>query len=202
MKKIIILSAIFVMFVGACTAGVGKKDASIVSFEGFASSVNWSLNETSKYFTFTSPDEQVVFALSSNFSLTTPYDYVMEIDATPFINAGLDITKLPEGMFVDNKIVLGYDLSTVDNNEENVVSAFEAVFNLDSSLIGYHAALDHYGLNLGNGNMFEWAKDFTTNDKDIVYVLNPQLFADAGVNLASIDGWILAEVEVDRKSVV
>lgn len=38
--------------------------------------------------------------------------------------------------------------------------------------IGYHAALDHYGIDLENGNMFEWAKDISTNDKDIVFVLN------------------------------
>ncbi len=39
---------------------------------------------------------------------------------------------------------------------------------------------------LGNGNMFEWAKDMQKNDKDIVFVLNPQPFIDAGVDPAKV----------------
>lgn len=120
----------------------------------------------------------------------------MVLDATPFINAGLDTTLLPEGVFVDNKIVFGYNLSETGVNVQDVVPAFEAVFNLDSSLVGYHAALDHFGLSLGNGNVLEWAKDFTTNDKDVVFVLNPEMFVEAGVNPESIEGWVYAEVEV------
>ena len=99
-------------------------------------------------------------------------------------------------VFVDNKIVFGYDLGSEGVNVQDVVPAFEATFNLDSSLVGYHAALDHYGLSFGNGNVFEWAKDFTTNDKDIVFVLNPQTFIDAGVDVEAIEGWVFAKVEV------
>lgn len=61
--------------------------------------------------------------------------------------------------------------------------------------IGYHEALDHYGIKLGNGNMFEWAKNMATNDKDIVFVLNPEPFIAAGADPSRIDGWIFAKVE-------
>lgn len=70
--------------------------------------------------------------------------------------------------------------------------------------IKYHADLDHYGVDVGNGNMFEWAKDMETNDKDIVYVLSPQVFIDAGVDPENVDGWLFAKVNVmdkDGKSV-
>lgn len=209
MKKILVLSLVLVFILGACTTKVEEepvvetpveevpvKDPSIISFGDFANNVNWILEDESMYYMLTAPDEQVKFYLSADFSFTNPYDYKMEIDATPFIIAGLDTTLLPEGVFVDNKIVFGYDLGSEGVNVQDVVPAFEAVFNLDSSLVGYHAALDHYGLSLGNGNVLEWAKDFTTNDKDIVFVLNPQIFVDAGVNPESIEGWVFAEVEV------
>ncbi len=211
MKKIIILAVLLIVFLGACTAKVVEvpvvetpvtetpvveKDPSIVSFANFATNVNWTLDDATKFYTLTSPDAQVVFSLSSDIAFTTPFDYKMEIDATPFINAGLDTTLLPEGVFVANKILFGYDLGNTGVSVQDVVPAFEAVFNLDSSLVGYHAALDHYGLSLGNGNVLEWAKDFATNDKDVVFVLNPQIFVDAGVNLETLEGWIFAKVEV------
>lgn len=211
MKKILILAILLVVVLGACTAKVEEepvvetpvvetpveeKDPSIVSFTDMTNYVNFQLDDVNKFYTLTSPDNQVVFSLSSEIAVTTPFDYKMVIDATPFINAGLDTALLPEGVFVDNKIVFGYDLGSEGVNVQDVVPAFEAVFNIDPTLVGYHAALDHYGLSFGNGNAFEWAKDFTTNDKDIVFVLNPQTFVDAGVDVAAVEGWIFAKVEV------
>jgi len=54
--------------------------------------------------------------------------------------------------------------------------------------LSYHAALDHYGIQLPAGK-FEWAKDAATNDKDIVFVLAAQPFADLGVDVQNIEGW-------------
>ena len=51
-----------------------------------------------------------------------------------------------------------------------------------------------------NGNKFEWAKDLSANDKDIVFVLDPQVFTDAGVDVANVNGWIFAKVEVMDES--
>jgi hypothetical protein len=62
--------------------------------------------------------------------------------------------------------------------------------------IGYHEALDHYGIKLGEGNLFEWAKDDKTNDKDLVLVLNPEPFLAAGVDPALLTNWVFAKVEV------
>jgi hypothetical protein len=52
-------------------------------------------------------------------------------------------------------------------------------------------------VNLGGGNLFEWAKDMGTNDKDIVFVLNPEPFIAAGVDPGKIRGWDFAKVTVD-----
>ena len=68
------------------------------------------------------------------------------------------------------------------------------------NVIGYHGALDHYGVSIGAGNLFEWAKDLRANDKDIVFVLNPSPFIDAGVDIAGIQGWVFAKVTVDDEN--
>jgi hypothetical protein len=44
--------------------------------------------------------------------------------------------------------------------------------------------------------MFEWAKDLSTNDKDIVFVLDPGPFIAAGVDPGRIEGWVFAKVPV------
>ncbi len=45
--------------------------------------------------------------------------------------------------------------------------------------------------------MFEWAKDMDKNDKDLVFVLDPQPFIDAGTDPANTEGWVFGKVKVD-----
>jgi hypothetical protein len=130
-------------------------------------------------------------------------DVEFVFDATPFIAAGLDISRLPmeDGIkyeFEDGTFMYHFELGD-DKFPATAAASFEATFaeivKTQRSRIGYHAALDHYGIALGNGNMFEWAKDLTKNDKDIVWVLNPEPFIQAGVDPAKISGWVFAKVE-------
>lgn len=209
MKKIALIS-LLLFVIAACSAEVEEevieeepveeveveKDPSVLSFNEMTMWVNYSLDDVTKFYTLTSPDEQVTFSISSDLAFTSPYDYTMVIDATVFIDAGLDVSLLAEGLLVDNKLVYGYELVNANTQSSDVVSAFEAIFTFDPSLVGYHESLDHYGLSFGNGNVFEWASDFSTNDKDLVFVLNPQPFIDAGVDVNIIEGWTFALVEV------
>jgi hypothetical protein len=61
-------------------------------------------------------------------------------------------------------------------------------------------AMDHYGVNLGGGNLFEWAKDLAANDKDIVFVLDPAPLIAAGADPARVAGWTFAKVTVDDEN--
>jgi len=128
---------------------------------------------------------------------------LIEVDAKPFIDAGLDIAKLPEKYISGDKINVGADLG-----DENVsydadvtpTASYEKIVQLKRDYIGYHNALDHFGIDLTEGNAFEWAKDISNNDKDIVFVLDPQVFINAGADPNKIEGWIFAKVEkMDEK---
>jgi len=131
-------------------------------------------------------------------------DVTLEIQAAPFIDAGLDTLKLPPSiMFSDGKLSVGAKLipdGSAASGELTPLAAYERIVNLNRDAIGYHAALDHYGINLGGGNLFEWAKDLSTNDKDMVFVLNPEPFIAAGVAPDKIDGWAFAKVTVDDEN--
>jgi hypothetical protein len=61
-------------------------------------------------------------------------------------------------------------------------------------------AMDHYGVSLGDGNLFEWAKDMAANDKDIVFALNPAPIIAAGADPARIAGWTFTKVTVDDEN--
>ena len=80
------------------------------------------------------------------------------------------------------------------------LETFKKIVQTHRPIIGYHAALDHYGIALGDGNMFEWAKDMAKNDKDIVFVLNPEPLLAAGVDPAGITGWIFTKIPVEDKA--
>ena len=158
----------------------------------------WSLN---------APDGSARFIWSKDFSVSPIHDVMLEFSAKPFIDAGLDVTKLPKGMLFDDKIMVGTKLGKEKlsySAEATPLSSYEQIVKLKRPSIKYHTALDHYGVDLANGNMFEWAKDMSKNDKDIVYVLNPQVFIDAGVDPKKVTGWVFAKVPVvdkDGKSV-
>ena len=131
-------------------------------------------------------------------------ELVVTLDARPFLAAGLNPSLLPAGSQIEGdgastRIVMRYEKGTgsfSDGAESQPAQALQDLVRNHRMMLGYHAALGHFGLMLGGGNMVEWAKDQPANDKDLVFVLNPQPLADAGVDVANVQGWVLADVPV------
>ena len=204
-KKSILIPVLLVATVifAGCTSQLDVvADKSISSFESVINELPIEADSEDSSWILTAPDNSAKFLWSKDFSSTTDYDVKLELDSQPFINAGLDISKLPEGAINGDKIILGTDLSDEKltyTDGATPLDSYKKIVEKSRDSIGYHAALDHYGIDLENGNMFEWAKDISTNDKDIVFVLNPQMFIDAGVNPQEVEGWVFAKVETMDK---
>jgi len=193
MKKLIIIGLVLSMAVSlaACQATDVVGKIAVTSFEAVLKSESDKITS----------DEA-----NNAWSLTSPRgapDIMLEFDSKPFIDAGLDVSKLPTDMYIydnnTNKLMIRSELGNEKvnyNGEATPSDSFKKLVEAYRDNIGYHQALDHYGVALGNGNMFEWAKDMNTNDKDIVFVLNPQPFIDAGVDSGKVEGWVFAKVEV------
>jgi len=161
------------------------------------------LDSSAGVWTLQAPDGGAQFSWRSDASDSRAYDAYLTFDSKNFLDAGLDAGKLPDGLLSGDKITIGIKLSDSPLAYESDVtplSSFEQIVKLDRKSVGYHAALDHYGVTVSEGTMFEWAKDLTNNDKDIVFVLNPEPFIAAGVNPAAIDGWAFAQVTVDDEN--
>ena len=202
MKKILVLGALSAAALIGLTACaqvdvIGK--VSITSFDSVLKLSDVKTDEMNGGWSLTAPDKTARFIWSSDFKVSAPHDVMMEVDAKPFIDAGLKTDKLPAGMFVDGKIMVGQDLGEAafpSSAKTTALASYEQLVKLKRETVGYHEKLDHYGVSLGNGNIFEWAKDLSTNDKDIVFVLDPQMLIDAGVNPDKVTGWVFAKVEV------
>jgi len=150
----------------------------------------------------TSPDKSAQFIWLSKSLPGEQFDVYIDIDAAPFLAAGLDPAKLPAGIYSDGRIRFGQKVSgsAQDRKQSPGASAALAhIIEVRPDLIGYHKALDHYGIDL-NGAMFEWARDIKTNDKDIVFVVDPVIFQNAGTDPERVEGWIYADVEIMDKT--
>jgi hypothetical protein len=148
-----------------------------------------------------SPDAER-FELSSDFSAGGP-SFRMSFDATPFLDAGLDPAKLSPDLYsfepATRTLSLSFETGKDVFSYKGIpapLDTFKEIVRTHRSIIGYHAALDHYGIALGDGNMFEWAKDMATNDKDMVFVLNPEPLKAAGVDPGKVKGWIFTKIPV------
>jgi hypothetical protein len=166
-------------------------DASAGNVEADDANGGWSL---------AAPDGTARFIWSKDYSASPQYDLLLETAAQPFLAAGLDPDKLPGNItYTEDKLIigtkLGEDILQYDG-EITPIASYEQIAHLYRDTIGYHTALYHFGVGLGDGNMFEWAKDMVTNDKDIVFVLNPEPLIAAGVDPEALEGWAFAKVPV------
>ena len=195
---------------GAITlAGCAQLDVvGEAAVDSFDKLVGLTLVETQtvdgiSYWKISTPDAKA-FYLASDASSAA--DAMLTVSAKPFIQAGLAVDQLEGWLYDAEQDTLTWQVDLTDKAYDTKAAdvpqeAFKALIGANRDAIGYHKALDHYGITLGGGNMFEWAKDDTTNDKDMVLVLNPEPFIKAGVDPQKVDGWVFAKVEVmDEKN--
>lgn len=191
----------------AAAAGCARLDVvgkgSITSFGALLDAVPGQVaaDELNVGWSLGAPDGTARFIWSEDYSKSPLHDVMLEFDAQPFLNAGLDPDKLPgEIAFYENMLMVGKKLGDNElkySGAPTPLASYEKIVESYRDTVGYHTALDHYGVEVGNGNMFEWAKDLSTNDKDIVFVLNPEPFLAAGVDPNNVEGWVFAKVPVD-----
>ena len=202
-KKIALGISILTLAIGL----VGCKSTDVVakygaqSFDIMVDKNNVYSNDKDNRWVIEAPDK-TKFNISKDFSDNV--DFAIEMDAKPFIDGGLDVSKLPKSyIYNDKEKTISIDSNIGDtkfeSNDKKPVDTLNYIIDNHRDILGYHHELDHYGLDLDNGNKFEWAYHMDKNDKDIVFVLNPEPFIKAGVDPNKIDGWAYAKVGEDYK---
>lgn len=152
-------------------------------------------NTSADHYFYLTVDNETTLKVSHDYSMTGDEDIVIETPLKPFTDAGLDVTKLGPGYKVDgDKLLLTGSYGDGTGKQATFTdSVFQSVKS-DRTVLTYHQALDHYGVKLPAGK-FEWAKDYTNNDKDLVFALYAKPLADIGVDVQHIDGWIFKTMQ-------
>ncbi|HWQ78143.1 MAG TPA: hypothetical protein VN381_04965 [Anaerovoracaceae bacterium] len=150
-------------------------------------------------------DDKERVILSEDFSGSNP-DITVEFEAAPFIDAGLDIEKLPGDQYLydksTGKITMPFKYGKdkfESGTEKSALGLFKEIVKTQRSIVGYHEEGDHYKIDLGNGNLFGWAKDMSANEADLIYILNPEPLIDAGVDTSKIKEWVFPKIPVTDK---
>jgi hypothetical protein len=207
-KSLLVISILVIIPVAANAISFDLvAKVAVTSFDALTKAIpnKVAYDNTKGGWAITGLDGKERIILSKDFSVDTP-NVTVEYDAAPFIKAGLNVAKLPSDQYsydaATGKITMPYrygkDKFPV-SAKKSVLETFKQLIKTHRDLIGYHEKLDHYGIALGNGNMFEWAKDMSTNDKDMVFVLNPGPFISAGVDPGKITEWVFAKVPLKDK---
>ncbi len=195
------LSLVMVFALGACKQVDVIGQVATTSFEALLKAVpdKVSADEMNGGWSLSAPDDSARFIWSKDWSKSPTHDVMLEFSAKPFVDAGLDISKLPAGIAFHDMIMVGTKLGQDEltySGEATPLESFNQIVKLKRESIGYHEDLDHYGIDLADGNKFEWAKDMAKNDKDMVFVVDPKQFIDAGVDPAKVEGWVFGKVKV------
>lgn len=208
---ILLAATVLVGCAGALNSLDVASQQSTVSFDAVLNEItgNVSGGEQMGSWTLAAPDGQASFVWSTDYSKSSPFDVSVRFDAQPFKDAGLDVTKLPANYTTEgDSIEVGQNLGDEPfeySGKVTALSSYEQLIASYRDVINYHTPMDHFGIMLGDGNMFEWAKDMVTNgttkenqDKDIVFVLNPEPLINAGVDPEKVAGWVYTQVEVEE----
>ncbi len=154
-------------------------------------------NTEADHYYYLTVDGETVLKVSHDYSMTGAEDLAIQTPLKPFVDAGLDPTMLGAGYRADDtSLYLVADFGAGSGDQMGVTSALFESAKADRSVLTYHADLDHYGIKFPAGK-FEWAKDESTNEKDIVFVITAQPLADLGVDVQHIDGWIFKTMKDD-----
>jgi len=204
MKKVyIVLILILTLIFSSCNAtdviGKNSKKSFDKIYETNINDIGFVSNKNR--FVFTLPTGET-FEWSKDFK-DNKEDIVFEVDVKPFLDAGLDANDLPDYITLkDGKLIFKFDLSdrSIKYDDKDGGKTFEDIIDKHRDLLGYHEELEHFGLRLAEGYKIEWAKDMDTNDKDIVFILNPQALRELGVDVERVSGWTYTKMkEMDKE---
>ncbi|MDR3287823.1 MAG: hypothetical protein LBT22_00140 [Peptococcaceae bacterium] len=199
-------AALLAVAVG-CGAGksldvVGNASVTSISAVFDALPAEITVDEATGAWALSAPDNSARFLWAPDYSVSGMHDIMLEYALQPFLEAGLDVGQLPEMFTIlgDQTVMIGTKLGddriTYDGAPTPIAS-YEKLVELYRDTVGYHAALDHHNVSVGDGNLFEWADDLRTNDKDIVFALNPEPLIAAGVDPEKVEGWAYTTVPID-----
>jgi hypothetical protein len=150
----------------------------------------------------TAPDGAAKFSWTSQ--PTTPAaDCILRVSAAPFLAVGLDPARLASDTWQDGELVFQLPPNPPESasRQGGPAASFAEIIDSHRDKLAYHFQLGHYGVEVKNGNLLEWAAKPESNGLDLVFALDPQALFQAGVDRDKpVEGWILGSIFVHDAS--
>ena len=127
-------------------------------------------------------------------------DFAMALQAQPFIDAGLDVSKLEDsgyvfipgaeadGMKTPDLIAHPYDVSDKKETAQGFEDAMRRLLKQDPSLVSYNQEEKYYALHLSDGYVVRWTEELGLNDADMTFVIAADPLVAAGLDAAKMEG--------------
>ncbi len=195
---VVLLMALPVLWIASGRADV-VKEYGVPSFIEMTENPRSGASVSEGVVRITGPDGQIFLLWESGTAFQVPSE--------PFLEAGLDPAKLPGNILYDDfaqTLLIGD--APKQGGESTAEAIFSAFLRKHRLALGYHGAMDHFGVDVGRsdgvfgGGKFEWAKDPRTNDKDIVFIIDPRPLERAGLRSGEVKGWLLLDLDVTMNS--
>jgi len=149
-------------------------------------------NTEKDHYYYLTVDGETTLIISHDYDLTGTRDLMIQTPLQPFADAGLDASKLGSGYKAEGDMLyLIADYGSGTGMKDSVAGSLFESAEFERMALSYHQALDHYGIGISNGK-FEFAKDYTNNDKDLVFVIQAEPLNELGVDVQHIEGWTFA----------
>ncbi len=206
LSTLLLLLSVVLTFCGCQATDLVAKVA-VTSFDALTKAIpdQVSYDSAKEGWAVTGLDGRDRIILNKDFSSNQP-DIALELDAAPFLDAGLDAEKLPKDQYLydasTGKITMPFEYGADkfgENAKKSTLDTFKQIVKTHRDIVGYHEEGDHYKISLGNGNLFAWAKDLSTNKTDIAFILNPGPWIKAGMDTGKIKEWIFVKMPVTDK---
>lgn len=216
-KKIVTLlvsSAIVVAVTGCSRPVTGDKEAdnALFAFNKIVKAYpdKKGFHEALKHWGFELPTGEK-FEWSKDMSANKA-DFAMVMLADPLVEAGLDIKKLDgnewlyepaatddKGNDLPNRLIKPYNVSDKKQASNGSEDSLRRLLKADTDNVKYHKDVQHFGLNLGEGNQVQWTEKLGTNDADMIFVLKAEPLVEAGLDVNKLEGsgWVFKEATDD-----
>ncbi len=188
---------------GAMGVGIGIALASCAELDVIAQKAPGSFARVMELAGLEDSGDRWEAELSGRVSITIekrrgPYALLVSFDAAPFLAAGFDQDSSGPFSLQGGSLDLWSSVPG-SGGLKSPEEAIAAIARDERKRLGWHAALDHYGVDLAPGVMLEWARDPAENDKDLVIVIDPAAIGGPDFRPGDVEGWIYADVEIERE---
>lgn len=180
----------FALLFTGCGTGDSVASSAKASLSAIVKAFPDLTGEDNVYFALSAPGSKATLAVGKDPSQTADEDFLLITPLKPFTEAGLTIDKLGEGYMVNVNNLMVYTSFEHASAKKSFVEALFERIGADRSILTYDEDTGRYVVSLGNAR-FEFAKDYKTNEKDLVFVLTAAPLLSAGVDAQKLEGWSL-----------